>query len=159
MKKCSILFILLVFTLASCQNNNKNLIAQAEWLLGTWEDKEDVLCNSYEVWKKVNDTVFVWNSYALNDKNTIISEAMAQLIQWQDSLFYIVFAPLIGSDLPINFLLTSSSKDVLLFKNLNKGYWQEISYRKIDSDSFVIRYIHVYDGSREMMEVPYKKRK
>jgi len=123
-----------------------------------WEEKEDASYKSYAVWEKVNDTVFIWNSYASNDENIIISETIAQLIQRQDSLFYILFSPLIGNDLPVDFILTSISKDVLSFKNPNKGYWQEISYRKIDADSFVIRYI-IYDGDKLMFEVPYKKLK
>ena len=132
MRTTKILIILLAITLASCQNQNKNLIAQAEWLLGTWEYRDDSGNVSYESWTKVNDNEFSGESYVLQGEDTIIFEII-QLTQKQDSIFYIAKVEGQNNNLPIRFALTSISENLMIFENPAHDFPQKIEYSKVDN--------------------------
>ena len=117
-----------------------------EWILGTWEQKDKSEVIFYELWEKVNDTVIVGKCYALNDEDTIISKTI-QLIQRQDSLFYIPFIIRGNSHFPMSFFLVSASENKLLFENFNHDFPQKILYEKMGSELSVIEFSDTINDS------------
>ncbi len=78
--------IVLVLTLASCQKPKKvSNIAENDWLLGKWENKSDE-GNLLEIWKKVNDSLFIGESYFIKGKDTLHFEKI-QMKQKGEALF------------------------------------------------------------------------
>ena len=149
MKTTKILIILLAITLASCQNQNKNLIAQAEWLLGTWEYRDDSENVSYESWTKVNDNEFSGESYVLQGEDTIIFEII-QLTQKQDSIFYIAKVEGQNNNLPIRFALTSISENMMTFENPAHDFPQKIEYSKVDNKLMIAEISGLINGKEEV---------
>ena len=75
MKK-TIFILVLILTLASCQKSKEvSKIVAADWLLGNWENKSDK-GDLLESWKKVNDSLFIGESYFIKEKDTLHSEKM-----------------------------------------------------------------------------------
>jgi hypothetical protein len=120
--------------LCSCVSQQKQEIKKAEWLIGTWENKM-AQGSVYETWSKVND----------NENDTIVFETI-QLIQEQDSLFYIPKVIEQNEGLPIRFALNKISDSELEFKNTQHDFPKIISYSKINADSLVAEISGTQDG-------------
>ena len=140
MKKCSVLLILLIFTLVSCGNQNKKQtnysLIQAEWLIGTWQVGSSEEEENYEVWTKTNGNEFVGKNFKIRELDTTILENLL-IKQVQDSIFYI--ATVIGhnNDLSIFFPLKFISDNEIVFENLKHDFPQKITYSKIDSNLMI----------------------
>jgi hypothetical protein len=130
--------------LCSCVSQQKQEIKKAEWLIGTWENKM-AQGSVYETWSKVNDNEFSGTSYVVNENDTIVFETI-QLIQEQDSLFYIPKVIEQNEGLPIRFALNKISDSELEFKNTQHDFPKIISYSKINADSLVAEISGTQDG-------------
>jgi uncharacterized protein DUF6265 len=130
--------------LCSCASQHKREIKRAEWLIGTWENKT-VQGSIYETWIKVNENEFSGKTYVVNENDTIIFETI-QLIQEQDSLFYIPKVMEQNEGLPIQFALSKISDSTLIFKNMQHDFPKIISYSKINTDSLVAEISGTQDG-------------
>ena len=87
MYKKTVLAIFSVIIFCSWSLQPKNEIKNAEWLIGTWENKTPN-GTIYETWAKVSDIEFSGKSYMLKEKDTIVFETI-RLIQENNNLFYI----------------------------------------------------------------------
>jgi Domain of unknown function (DUF6265) len=133
------LFLLLVvFTVFSCQNSkNKTKIIGADWILGAWENKSDE-GTLIESWKKLNDSVFVGESYFINEKDTLHSEQM-QLKQKGENLFYISNIKGQNSDKPVTFAQNTEIENQLVFENPTNQHPRKISYKPTGKDQITIQ--------------------
>ncbi len=110
-------------------------LKNAEWLIGTWESKTES-GNMFETWSKYSDKEFIGKSYLLIEEVPFILETL-QLIQEQDSVFYIPTVKNQNDNLPVRFSLQSISDTELVFENLKHDFPQTISYFKKSQDSLV----------------------
>jgi hypothetical protein len=137
--------LLVVFTVFSCLNTkNKTKILGADWILGNWENKSEV-GTLIESWKKLNDSVFVGESYFIKDKDTLHSEQM-QLKQKGENLFYISNIKGQNNDKPVIFPQNTEIENQLVFKNLANQYPNKIGYKPISKDQIAIEISGIQQG-------------
>ncbi len=130
-------------------------INRASWLIGTWENKT-ARGSVYESWKRIDGNELFGFSYSLNGKDTIIFEEI-QLIQDQDSLFYIPTVKNQNDGLPIQFALTSMTDTSMVFQHPYHDFPQKITYRLIHQDSLVASIYGEHQGDSRTIEFPMKR--
>jgi len=110
-------------------------INNLSWLVGKWEHKQEH-GTLVEIWKKENDSIFLGESYFINNKDTIHFETI-KMYQKDENLTY--QSTVIGqnNDEPANFKLTSDSENEFIFENKTQDYPQKIVYKKNKDSSFV----------------------
>ena len=152
------LFLLIVvFTVFSCQNSkNKTKIIGADWILGTWENKSDE-GTLLESWKKLNDSVFVGESYFINEKDTLHSEQM-QLKQKGEKLFYISKIKGQNSDKPVTFPQNIEIEKQLVFENPTNQYPRKISYKPTGKEKITIQVSGIQLGKPSLDNFVMKKK-
>ena len=144
---------LIVF--CSCTTQQSNRINNAEWLLGTWENKT-VNGSIYETWTKVGNKEFNGKSYIVKEKDTIIFETI-QLLQVQDSLFYIPKVKNQNEGLSVRFTLNTISDTGFVFENQQHDFPKTISYTKINTDSLVAEISGIKNGLKREQTFPMKR--
>lgn len=134
MKSYLLFAVVSVLALGSCSDHTAQ-IKNAEWLIGTWENKTErgII---YETWIKINNVEFYGKSYILQDKDTIVFETI-RLVEEQDSLFYIPTVENQNNALPVRFPSKFISENKLVFENIKHDFPQTISYYKIGTDSLI----------------------
>jgi len=138
-----ITFLLLLTILISCKesdfddsdNNEKDKIKTAHWLLGSWEFKSTD-GNLYENWKKMNDSTLQGQSYFVKAKDTLHFETVT-LQQKGEELTYLTTILGQNNDKPISFVLTETTDKQLIFENITHDYPQKIIYNHVSKDSLV----------------------
>lgn len=75
MKKNILLAMVFISFFACQKENNKTKIVLADWIIGAWENNSPN-GNLIEIWNKVNDSLFVGESYFIKEKDTLHSEQM-----------------------------------------------------------------------------------
>ena len=151
-----ILWIVLVITLVACNNKKNEPIVRAEWLVGTWESKDDLGNASYESWEKISDNELSGRSYVIMEADTFVIETI-QLLQQKDSLFYTATVNGQNENQPIRFSLVSLSENTMSFENVKHDFPQVVSYRKINSDSLVAEISGHKDGTELKIAIPMRK--
>lgn len=102
-------------------------------LIGRWENQTSDGVFS-ETWIKENDSLFLAESYFINEKDTLFSETIRLEAQAND-LFLIVTVPNQNEEKPVAFKLTSSSSGYFVFENPEHDFPKKITYRLINQDS------------------------
>jgi len=135
MKKTLIIPIILIsFVIYSCKKHDANgneikdydELYKANWLLGEWE-KTDSLGTLKEIWKTMDDSTFVGESYYIqNEKDTIHSERI-ELMQDKEHLIYTATVKGENNDEPIPFQMTKDADSLLVFENPKHDYPQKNS--------------------------------
>ena len=155
MKKKILVFIISLVTSGSCIAQQTNKIRQAEWLIGTWENKT-AEGSMYESWVKQNDSVLIGKSYMFKGKDTVIFESV-QLVQEHANLFYIPIVKNQNNGLPVRFALKTISNEKMIFENPTHDFPQVISYAKTGADSLVAEISGVVKGKEQRETYPMKK--
>src|SRR5690606_5417452 len=132
-----------------------NHIKKTEWLIGTWENKTP-RGSMYESWTKTNKTELAGKSYILKEQDTVIFETI-RLVQEQDSLFYIPTVRNQNDNLPVRFALKTISDTEMVFENPKHDFPQQISYRKITSDSLVAEISGTKNGQQRKQTFSMKR--
>ncbi len=157
MKK-AILSLLIILSLASCQKSKVVAkIVVADWLLGNWENKSPD-GNLFESWKKVNDSLFIGESYFIKGKDTLHSEQI-QMKQKGEALFYIATVKGQNNDKPVNFKYNDTIEKQFVFENLKHDFPQKISYTQITKDSIVIQTSGIQQGKPSSERFSMKRSK
>jgi hypothetical protein len=135
MKKILVIVIGITLFLSSCKfDEPKNSdLNKLEWLLGSWsninEDRE-----LYEVWTRVNDTLYSGKSFMIAYQDTVFIETI--LIQSiGDDIFYIPTVSDQNQGKPIPFKLVSFLNNEFIFENKEHDFPQRICYSNPQSDS------------------------
>jgi hypothetical protein len=148
--------IVLVLTLASCQKPKEvSNIAENDWLLGKWENKSDE-GNLFESWKKVNDSLFIGESYFIKGKDTLHFEKI-QMKQKGEALFYIATVKGQNNDKPVTFKYNDTIQKLLVFENPKHDFPQKIMYSQITKDSIVIQISGIQQGKPSSDRFSMKK--
>jgi len=130
-------------------------IKNAEWLIGTWENKTQ-RGSVFETWTKISEVELSGKSYILKEKDTIVFETI-RLLQQQDSLFYIPKVKNQNGDLPVRFNAKTISDTELVFENQQHDFPQIISYTKINSDSLIAEISGTNNGKERKQTFPMKR--
>jgi len=132
-----ILSLLIILSFASCQKSKVvSKIVGTDWLLGKWENKSDD-GNLLEIWKKVNDSLFIGESYFIKEKDTLHSEKM-ELQQKGENLMYVSIIKGQNNDKPITFNHNIEIEKQLVFENPKSEYPRKIVYKPIAKDRIFI---------------------
>lgn len=127
MKK-AILVLIILLLFASCGKSKQvSKIVGKDWLLGKWENKSDE-GNLLEIWRKVNDSLFIGESYFIKGKDTLHSENI-QLKQQGENLLYIATVKGQNDDKPITFKHNIEIAKQLVFENPQHDYPRKIVYK------------------------------
>jgi hypothetical protein len=143
-----------LITLCAWTSMNKHDIKQAEWLIGTWENKTPK-GSIYETWTN-NGKGLSGKSYLIKENDTIVFETI-QLIQEGDKSFYIPTVKNQNDGLPVRFISTMVSETQLVFENPQHDYPQIISYTKVEPDSLVAEISGPKNGQVHKQKFPMKK--
>ncbi|WP_281337264.1 DUF6265 family protein [Flavobacterium eburneipallidum] len=136
MKKI-ILSLIIVLSITSCNKSKEvSKIIDTDWLIGKWENKSPD-GNLLETWTKVNDSVFIGESYFIKAKDTLHSEKM-QLKQMGENLIYISTITGQNNNKPIIFKQNTSEEKVLVFENPKNEYPKKIVYKPFAKDHLLI---------------------
>jgi hypothetical protein len=126
-------------------------LEKANWFLGKWENKTSEGTFSEE-WKVENDTIYLGESYFINNNDTLFSETV-RLEQRENDLFYIVTVTNQNDAKPVEFKLTSSTSDYLVFENSAHDFPKKITYKLVTKDSL---YAEI-SGDGKNQAFPFKK--
>lgn len=148
-----LLVILTLTVLTSCKKEIKTEmpvktypnLAKAEWFIGEWGNKsaEGELT---ERWKKENDSVYFGESYfVVGEKDTVFGEHVS-LEDKNGKLSFIVTVPGQNDELPVTFVMTSSTDNQIVFENPKHDYPSKIVYKKVGNDSLVAEIFGVKKG-------------
>lgn len=160
-----ITFLLLITILISCKksdsddsdNNEKDKIKTAHWLLGSWEFKSTD-GNLSENWKKMNDSTFQGQSYFIKGKDTLHFETIT-LQQKGEELYYLTTTLGQNNDKPISFVLNETMDKQLIFGNITHDYPQKIIYNHVSKDSLVAEISGLQSGKVTSEKYLMKRRK
>jgi hypothetical protein len=157
MKK-AILFLTTILIFTSCEKSKEvSKIVVADWLLGKWENNSDG-GNLSETWEKVNDSIFIGESYFVKGKDTLHSEKI-QMKQKGDNLFYIATVKGQNNGKPVTFIHNDTIVKQLVFENPKHDFPQKISYSQITKDSIVIEISGIQQGKPSSERFSMKKSK
>jgi hypothetical protein len=158
-----ITFLLLLLAIVSCKKSNaddsdqneKDKIKTAHWLLGKWEYKtpEGELS---ETWEKVNDSTYKGHSYFIKGQDTIHFETI-RLEQKGEELTYAATVKGQNNDKAVAFLLTNSNEKELIFENPKHDYPQKISYKQVSKDSLIAEISGLQSGKLSSEKYMMKK--
>jgi len=144
---------LLLFLLWSLQPERQ--IEKTAWLIGTWENKTP-RGSVFENWTKLSDNEMFGRSYALNGPDTIFFEEI-EMIEDNDSLFYIPTIKNQNDGLPIQFVLTSITDSSMVFEHPYHEFPQMISYVRINKDSLEASISGISNGEERRIVFPMKR--
>jgi hypothetical protein len=155
MKK-AILILVITLTFASCQKSKVvSKIVVADWLLGNWENKSPD-GNLFESWKKVNDSLFIGESYFIKGKDTLHFEKI-QMKQKGEILYYIATVKGQNNDKPVTFIHNDTIEKQLVFENPKHDFPQKIMYSRITKDSIAIQISGIQQGKPSSERFSMKK--
>ncbi len=136
MKKV-ILILITILLFASCGKSKQvSKIVGKDWLLGKWENKSDE-GNLLEIWRKVNDSLFIGESYFIKGKDTLHFENL-QFKQKGEELFYIATVKGQNNDKAVTFKHNIELAKQLVFENPQHDYPRKIVYKPFAKDHLLI---------------------
>lgn len=142
----------------SCQKKEpKNLLSEADWLIGTWENKVPEGHFS-EIWIKNEQGELKGQSFFVVNRDTLFSEQI-ELVQKDDAVFYRATVKGQNNDQPVAFKRTSSKPNEMIFENPKHDYPQRIVYKKITQDSMIAIISGVQQGKKSLEQFPLKRTK
>lgn len=147
--------LLCFLLLLSWTYQTRDQINRAAWLIGTWENRT-ARGSVYETWKRIDANELFGFSYSLNGKDTVIFEEI-ELIQDQDSLFYIPTVKNQNDGLPIQFAMTSMTDTSMVFQHPYHDFPQVITYRRIHQDSLVASIFGEHEGESRTIAFPMRR--
>lgn len=157
--------LIALLTIAACNNAGNTQAAvnaadytrleKANWLVGAWENKSNE-GNATEIWKKENDSTLTGISYFVVGKDTVSTEQI-RLHQSAKDVFYVPTIPDQNGGLPVEFKLTGSDNNSLVFENPSHDFPQKITYTRITNDSMIAEISGKQQGKEKAMQFPMKK--
>ncbi|PJE44501.1 MAG: hypothetical protein CUR32_02660 [Flavobacterium sp.] len=154
-----------LFTIVSCKKEIQveeliiktkkeySQLEKAKWFLGHWENVSNEFI-AKEIWMQETDSSYKAESFITAAKDTVFYEKV-DLIERNDSLFYVVSVRDQNKEKPVSFYLTKSTNNQMVFENPKHDFPNKIIYNKINSDSIVAS-IH---GSNKTEIFPMKRKK
>lgn len=155
MKKITLLILPAALWIGCQKASQKNLLSNADWLVGAWENKSPEGHFS-ELWNKADDGTLIGKSYFIVNKDTLFSESI-ELAQKDDAVFYSATVKGQNNNQPVAFKLTSNKPGELVFENPKHDYPQKIVYKKVNDDSLVAIISGNQQGKNSLEQFPLKR--
>jgi Domain of unknown function (DUF6265) len=159
------IFAVLTITLSCKQGESKPKIEKkkypklekAKWFIGNWENvtKESV---SREIWQQKNDSTLFGESFTTVEKDTVFYEKI-DLIQRNDSLFYIVSVRDQNKEKPVSFYMIKSTDSQIVFENPKHDFPNKIEYNKVGNDSIFAKIYGSENGKEMTIDFPMNRSK
>lgn len=157
MKK-AILILVIILLITSCGKSKEvSKIVGKDWLLGKWENKSDD-GNLLEIWRKVNDSLFIGESYFIKEKDTLHSEKI-ELKQQGEELLYLTTIQGQNNDKPVTFKHNIEATKELVFENPNNEYPRKIVYKPFAKDHLLIEISGIQQEKASAIRYSMKKTK
>lgn len=153
--KSAIICVLGIMCLSSWGYLQKNPIQYANWLIGTWENK-NAKGSIFETWQQISQIKLSGKSYKIKGSDTIVFENI-QLVQENDDLFYVPVVHGQNDGLPVRFALKNITPEEMTFENLGHDFPQKIQYTKIGFDSLHAEISGTVSGVLRKQSFPMKK--
>ncbi len=157
--------VLLVAISSSCKKaDDKTTVApkvykqleKAKWFLGDWENKVND-ARFTEIWKQRNDSTLAGESFVIENKDTLFYEQV-DLVQRNDSLFYVVSVKDQNGEKPVSFHLTQSGKNEVVFENPKHDFPTKITYVRITEDRLIATISGTKDGKPSSEQFEFKRK-
>lgn len=162
------LLLLIILALQACKKEQKTADAtnqqkkeytqlnKARWFLGDWENQVN---DAYftEIWRQKNDSTMYGRSFVTVKKDTVFAEAV-NLMQRNDSLFYIVNVIGQNNEKPVSFYLTQAVNNELVFENPQHDFPTKITYKKITDDLMLATVSGTKEGKPSSDEYEFKRK-
>ncbi|AWA30140.1 hypothetical protein HYN48_08635 [Flavobacterium magnum] len=148
--------IALCAVISSCKNERRyDRIENAKWLIGRWEN-DSRAGKLVEEWSTFNDSMIIGSGMFVTGTDTVFSEDL-WLEQHGDSLSY--FAKVYGQNnsRKVEFKMTSSTKDQMVFENPTHDFPNKIVYRHVQ-DSLIADVSGVSKGQPKTEHFAMKKK-
>lgn len=165
--------VILVLLISSCNNNeeqreNQNCSCEKnvppppmlietignKWL-GTWKTAIKGR-KIYEVWQRINDTVYAGRSFEVKGNDTIVQETM-ELRDIRYEIYYILTVKGQNQNKAISFKLTDLGHGPGTFENPEHDFPKVIRYKIISADSLVVFISGKMNGKDDTIYFPMKK--
>jgi hypothetical protein len=130
-------------------------IISANWLLGTWENREENYVAS-ENWQQLDDSTFTGTGLSLAGGDTVNFEQI-RIEERNGQLYYIPTVQGQNDGQPVQFTATSVTDTELVFENPGHDFPQKIAYTKITADSIVAVISGVYESQETSQPYPMKR--
>jgi len=125
------------------------------WMAGTWENRSED-GNFIETWRKINDTLYLGESFLVKEKDTVFSEIIS-LSSASGEILYTVGTSNQNDGRQVPFRLVSDKERVFVFENKNHDFPQEIIYRHPAPDSLHARIQGWVNGEERFQDFPMKR--
>lgn len=154
--KNAILFLIITLAIISCQKSKEvSKIVATDWLLGKWENKSPD-GHLLETWTKINDSLFIGESYFIKEKDTLHSEKM-QLQQKGQNLLYISTIQGQNGDKPMSFHQKIEKEKQLVFENTKNDYPKKMVYQPFAKNHLLIEISGTQQGKPSSTRYSMKK--
>lgn len=137
MKRVSMIvsFFLLISCNSSQEKTEKSTKANFDFLIGNWKEiNRSEGEQTFENWKKVNDSLYAGHSYTLVNKDTVWQE-FVKLSPIGDEWFYQVEIP--SENQSTNFRLTEHNDSLFMCENPENEFPKKIAYWKKSTDKLL----------------------
>ncbi|MDX9906117.1 MAG: DUF6265 family protein [Bacteroidales bacterium] len=125
------------------------------WLAGSWENRS-ADGNFIETWRKINDTLYLGESFLVREKDTVFSEII-RLSSTSGDILYTVGTSNQNEGRQIPFRLVSDEERIFVFENKTHDFPQEIIYRQPAPDSLHARIRGLVNGEEVFQDFPKKR--
>ncbi|MES2689334.1 MAG: DUF6265 family protein [Bacteroidota bacterium] len=146
---------MVLIALCSWRMQAEKHVKHAEWLIGTWVNKTKT-GSVYETWHKAGDNKLSGKSYVVSRKDTMVFETI-DLVQKQDSCFYIPTIKQQNGGTPVRFHATLITANKMVFENAKHDFPQIISYTLINPDSLMAEISGTIKGKKRTQLFAMKK--
>ncbi|MBN9296226.1 MAG: hypothetical protein J0I41_04395 [Filimonas sp.] len=154
MKYVMLIAILLIVSFAA---DDKATLKQANWLVGTWENKTS-RGSLFESWTIESDSAYRGKSYFLKNNDTVVLENI-RLVHNGQGIFYIPAVKNQNGGQPIPFALKTMTATEMIFENPAHDFPQVISYKRITNDSLFAKISGTKNGVYREQAFPMKRYK
>lgn len=132
-------------------------LADLNWLLGIWENKEDDML-SRDMWRKTDGNTYNGFSFRLYKKDTVFAEKMLlQKIHDDIRLTVITIGQTPGERVSYN-LISSKNKE-FIFENKSREFPKRIAYKYVSDKSLHTWIEGTVLGENEKMEYRFTRKK
>jgi hypothetical protein len=138
-----------------CKYYDSSAIEQAHWLLGTWKSKATD-GDLTEIWKKMNDSVYVGESYVVVKTDTVFYESI-RLMKKNKKWNYVVAVKNQNNEQPVSFEMKRLTPTQIVFANPTHDFPSTISYTQITQDSMMAEISGLIKGKQQSQHF-YMKR-
>jgi hypothetical protein len=135
----------LTFLLVAALPRLPSPLADAEWLIGTWENHTP-RGTIYEEWRRTSSIQFDAMSFAVANGDTTIFETI-RLVETDGGLMYIATVHSQNEGRPVVFRSTNVTDSTMSFANPDHDFPNYISYARVGSDSLVADIYGTTDGA------------